>query len=101
MSKTKIILNNGLTLFDEVVANVEVTVDPASIADGDSATLEVDAPGAAFGDYVLVAPPYDLQDLNLGAPYVSAAGKVSIPLLNNTGGAVDLGEGDWKVKVIR
>lgn len=101
MGQVPIILHDGLTLFKEVVANVSVTVDPASISDGDSATLEMDVAGTAFGDFVLIAPPYDLQDLDFGAPYVSAAGKVSVALFNNTGGAVDLDEGNWKVKVLR
>lgn len=101
MTQVPIILNDRKELFREIVANVTVTVDPASISDGDSATLEVDVPGARLGDFVLYAAPYDLADLDAGAAYVSADDKVSIPLFNNTGGAVDLDEGEWKVKVLR
>ena len=96
----KIILNDGLTFFEEVVGTVVETIDPASIAASGTATAEIDVPGAAIGDYVLVAPGVDMQGL-LYSGYVSAAGKVEIAIFNPTAGAVDLAQSDWKVKVLR
>lgn len=101
MGQVPIILNDGKTLFKEVVADLSITTDPASISDGASATITFAVPGATFGDFVLVAPPYDIKGLEPGMPYVSDDDEVSIVLTNNTGSAVDLDEGDWRVKVLR
>lgn len=76
------------------------TWDPASIADGDGETKSLTVTGAALGDFVQVAAPYDLQDLQATA-YVQAADTVEIRLDNNTGGAVDLASGTWKVRVTK
>ena len=96
----KIILNDGLTLFEKIVGNGTDTIDPASIAASGTATADITVTGAALGDYVMVAAPYDLQGLVCTA-YVSAADTVTIVLFNPTAGAVDLASGDWKVKVMR
>lgn len=96
----KIVLNDGLTLFEKVVCNVVEKIDPASLDDGDSAATEIDAPGAQIGDYVLVSPGVDMQGL-VHSAYVSADDKVEIVIFNGTGGTVDLAESDWKVKVLR
>lgn len=100
MSNTKLVLNDGLTLFSEVVGNTTSTIDPASIADGASVTSSVTVSGAALGDYVLVAPGLDLQGLTYSASVIST-NTVEIVLSNTTGGAVDLGSSSWKVKVLR
>jgi len=97
----KYVMNDGLSLFEEVVANETITTDPPSIAAGATATVDFAVPGAALGDYVLIAPPYDFGGLEPGTPYVSAADTVSLTLRNNTGGAIDLASGGWKVKVLR
>ena len=101
MTQVPIILNDGKTLFKEVVADAVVKTDPPSISDGATTVISFNVPGAAFGDFVLVAPPYSLQGLIPSMPWVSDDDEVSIALTNNTGGAVDLDEGDWKVKVLR
>jgi len=97
----KYVMNNGLSLFEEVVANETITTNPPSIAAGATATVNFTVTGAAFGDYVLIAAPYNLGGLEPGMPYVSAANTVSLTLRNNTGGAIDLASGGWKVKVLR
>lgn len=78
-----------------------LTWNPASIGDGASATSgDVTVPDAEVGDFVQVGPPYDLQGLHCSG-YVRADDAVRIVLFNNTGGAIDLAEGIWKVKVTK
>lgn len=77
----------------------EDTWDPGSIADGDEEATEITVTGAALGDFVLVSFSLDVSDLALvGA--VTAADTVTVQLLNNTGGAVDLAEGTVRVRVL-
>lgn len=83
-----------------VIIDATVTWDPGSIADGDGETRSLTVTGAAFGDFVQVSAPYDLQDLQATA-YVQASNTVEIRLDNNTGGAVNLGSGSWKVRVTK
>jgi hypothetical protein len=99
MAGVPIILHDGQTLFSHVI-NASVTIDPPALNDGDSATAEVTVTGAALGDFVMFAPPYDTQGVTVTAT-VSAADKVRFVFTNNTGGAVDLAEGEWNVKVLR
>jgi len=93
---------DGTVLADSfgVGLDVSATINFASIADGDSAAQSVTVAGAAIGDFVLVAPPVDLQGLGMSASVISA-NTVEIVLVNGTGGAVDLASGEWKVKVLR
>lgn len=79
--------------------NATTTYDPPSIADK-SSTLSsgITITGAALGNYVQVGAPYDLQGLSATA-YVSATNTVKILLVNNTGGAVDLASGTWKIRI--
>lgn len=66
-----------------------VTWDAGSIADGDEEVKEVTVTGAALGDFVLASHGVDVADLAIvGA--VTAADTVTLQLLNNTGGAIDL-----------
>lgn len=77
------------------------TWDPASMAAGagqSSAALTVT--GAAFGDFVHVAAPYDLQGVTCTG-YVSATNNVVIRLHNGTAATVDLASGSWKVRVVK
>lgn len=74
------------------------TWDPSSIASGSGLTSsDVSVAGAAFGDAVDVAAPYSLQGLTATA-YVKSAGVVVVRLENQTGGAVDLASGTWRVR---
>jgi len=96
----KIVLNDGLILFDEVVGNVTETIDPESIGANGTATTTVTITGAAMGDIVIVAPGVDLQGM-VHSAYVSDADTVTIVLFNPTAGAIDLASSEWKVKVLR
>lgn len=89
----------GKTLFTSAL-NATATIDPASLLDAAGATSTVTVTGAALGDYVLVAAPYDLQGITVTA-YVSAADTVSIRVQNESGATVDLASGTWKVKVLK
>ncbi len=81
--------------------NATATYNPPSIADKSSALSSgITVTGAVFGNYVEVSAPYDLQGLSATA-YVSASDTVVILLLNNTGGAVDLASGTWKIRVTK
>lgn len=78
-----------------------VTWDPASLADGVGETsAAITVTGAALGDYVMIAAPYDLQGITCNG-YVSAENTVKIRLQNETGGPIDLASGTWKVRVIK
>lgn len=73
--------------------------DPANMADGAGETSgDITVTGAAFGDFVEVAAPYDLQGI-VATGYVRAADTVRIRLQNETGGAIDLPSGTWRVRV--
>jgi hypothetical protein len=58
----------------------------ASIASGAVSSGDVTVPGAALGDFVLLASEYDTADLAV-VGQVTAANTVTVSLLNNTGGA--------------
>jgi len=57
-------------------------------------------PGAALGDFVMVAPSIDPTD-GVFAGHVTGTNTVEITLLNNTAGALDFGSVDLKVVVLR
>ena len=78
-----------------------ITWNPGSLADGEGKTSAgITVKGAEFGDFVLVAAPYDLQGITCNG-YVSSVDTVKIRIQNETGGTIDLAEGIWKVKVIK
>lgn len=79
---------------------VSKTYDPPSVAVGGSTTTTLGLTGAALGDYVLVSFSLDLQGLTL-VGYVSAANVVTTVLSNSTAGAVDLGSGTLRAKLIK
>ncbi len=80
--------------------NKTETEDPTSLNDGVGTTLSFTVTGAAFGDFVLVAAPYDLQGITVTG-YVSAADTVAVRVQNESGGIIDLASGSWKVRVIK
>lgn len=83
-----------------VTATNTTTWDPGSIADGDEEAKEITVTGAVLGDLVLASFSLDVQDLVLRAS-VTAADTVTAILANNTGGAIDLGSGTLKAKIIK
>jgi len=74
--------------------------NPGNILDGAGVTALLTLTGAVFGDFVAVAAPYDLQGIQAMA-YVSAVDAVQFRLDNNTGGAVNLASGTWRVKLTK
>ncbi|RAV22206.1 hypothetical protein [Paenibacillus contaminans] len=101
MANTKIVLNDGLTLFKEVVANTTATIDPASMATvTGSLSSGLTVTGAAFGDHVILTAPYDLQGV-IASGFVSAANTVKVSFFNPTGGTIDLASGSYKILVVR
>lgn len=84
-----------------VVGETTFTYDPASLVDAAGESLgTATVAGALFGDYVMVAAPYDLQGITVTA-WVSAANTVTLRVQNETGGTINLASGSWKVKVVR
>lgn len=75
------------------------TWNAASIADGDMESKDVTVTGAALGDFVMASMGVDVADLGVSAQ-VTATDTVTVTLLNNTGGAVDLASTTVRVRVI-
>lgn len=74
---------------------------PGSLAaDAGATSSAISVTGAAFGDFVLVSAPYDLQGV-LATAYVSASGTVCIRVQNQTGASVTFGTGTWNVRIIK
>jgi hypothetical protein len=77
------------------------TWNPGAISSASGAlSSAITVTGAALGDFVMVAAPYDLQGIGATA-YVSAANNVKIQLSNLTGSSVTLGSGTWRVRVVK
>lgn len=83
---------------DLYIDAIKTAYDPASIADGASVTTTVTVTGAEIGDFVEVSFSQDLSGLVLTG-YISAADTATVVFANLTGGAVDLGSGNIKVRV--
>jgi hypothetical protein len=98
---TKLVLNNGRTLFSKVIDNVAATIDFANVVTGSGATAtDLTITGAELGDYVFVAALIDTQGLHLFG-WVSAANTVKVRVVNNTGADVNLASAVYNVKVVR
>ena len=76
------------------------TWNPGSIATAGEEVTTVTVVGAALGDFALVSFSVDVADLQLDA-HVTADNTVTCSLANVTGGAIDLGSGTLRVKVIK
>lgn len=76
----------------------QALIDPASIAVGGVLPISITVNGAAVGDYADVAPPYQIQGLEM-TYYVANTNQVQVILRNGQGAAIDLGSGVWKAKV--
>lgn len=75
-----------------------VTWDAAAILDGDMESKDITVTGAALGDFVLAAMGVDVVDLGVSAQ-VTATNTVTVTLLNNTGGSVNLASTTCYVRV--
>lgn len=95
------VIVNQLNALGEIIGSASGVWDPPNIANGAGATSpSFTVAGAAFGDFVMVAAPYNLQAI-IATGYVSAANTVLVRIHNGTGAAVNLGSGTWSVKVFR
>jgi hypothetical protein len=79
---------------------VYATWDPGTLVAGQQDFLNITVSGAAFGMGVVLAPPYDLQNMSATAQ-VTAADTVRITLFNSSNASVNLGSGSWGVKLVR
>ena len=78
-----------------------LTWNPGNLVDGAGETSSgITVTGAVFGDYVLVAAPYDLQDMTVTA-YVSAADTVKIRIQNESTNTINLASGTWTVRILQ
>ena len=79
--------------------NGSTTLDPASVADQEELATDVTVTGAVLGDFVSdVSCSVDVEDLGMTAA-VTSADTVTVVLVNNTTGAVDLGSCTFRVQV--
>ena len=76
------------------------TKDFGSIADGDEEAEEVTVTGAALGDFAMASLSVDSTDIVVTAE-VTASNTVTAVVLNNTGGAIDLGSATLSVRVFK
>lgn len=72
----------------------------AATGSGTFASSDVTVTGAALGDFVLVSMGVDTVDAVV-AGAVTAANTVTVTLLNNTGGAVDLASTTVRIAVLQ
>lgn len=82
----------------EIYGNL--TFDPGNLVDGQGTIAGITVVGANLGDAVEFSAPYDLQGITVTG-YVQVVNTVHLRLQNESGGAVDLGNGNWKVKVTK
>lgn len=75
-------------------------VDPSSVASGAQTSFTIGVTGSAIGDYVMVAPPYQIQGLQMTA-YISGAGVITVILKNDTGAPINLAAGIWRARVLQ
>lgn len=79
----------------------QAVINPGNLADGAGETIQVtNVDGATLGDWVLISAPYDLQDITVTA-YVQANSVVEIRIQNESGGAIDLASGTWRILIIK
>jgi len=79
------------------------TIDIPSIPSNSSYTVVAPLIGAIVGDFVQMTYPVELvtEELAVAVPMISDADEVSFVVHNHTGGAVNVGSGDYKFKIIR
>lgn len=89
------------TLLATPTLDAITTWNPGAITNSSGVTSSaITVTGAALGDFVMVATPYDLQGIDATA-YVNAANSVKIRLNNLTGATVTLASGTWRVRVVK
>ena len=104
------VLNDGTTELTATAAEINTVCDGvltgsvswnlASIAVGAEEPKQLTVTGAAIGDFVIVAPGVDVQEMTFSGSVISAD-TVELVVANNTAGAIDLAVSTWKVKVLK
>lgn len=83
------------------IISIQTTINPGNLADGAGETIQVTGVnGANLGDFVIVSAPYDLQDITVTS-YIQANSVIEIRLQNESGGAIDLASGIWRILVFK
>lgn len=77
------------------------TLDFASMATSNSASLTVSLTGASTGEAVLATPPANLSSALQRMAYVSAPNTITITLFNPTASTIDPPSGTWRVTVMK
>lgn len=84
-----------------IVRNNAIDLPNAAVGSGTFASLNVTVTGAALGDFVMVSLGVALPDGAAIVGSVTAANVVTLTLLNNTAGAVDLASTVARILVLR
>lgn len=84
----------------EVVGAGAFSVNPAQFVDNESQEVNLTVPGAALGDFVLVAAGVDVTESVVSAQ-VTAADTVSIVIGMLGGDTNDVAVSNWNVLVLR
>jgi hypothetical protein len=103
--------NNDLRLTNDSIGTISgylsgcvltgiVSYDPPNLLDGDGVTTTVTVTGASLGDQVTASFSLDLQGITMTA-WVSASNTVSVRFQNETGGAINLGNGAIRPRVTK
>jgi len=104
MAATSVVVKEGREQFGGVFSKVwaaKGTINFAEVADGDEAVDTIAVPGVALGDVVMaVSASIDVADMTLVAA-VTGTNEVTVQVLNNTGGAINLDSAVYKVIVGR
>jgi hypothetical protein len=89
-------------VFQNVIVYTDNAFNPANAATGSGtfSATDVTVTGAALGDLVLVSFNLDATDAVVTAA-VTAANTVTVVVLNNTAGAVDLAAGTLRLWVLQ
>ncbi len=88
-------------LLDTPKIDATTTWNPGAITNGAGVTSSaITVTGAAWGDMVVVAAPYDLQGV-MATAYVNATNSAVIRANNATGATVTLASGVWRVRIIK
>ena len=104
MAATSVVVKEGREQFGGVFSKVwaaKGTINFAEVADGDEAVDTIAVPGVALGDVVIgISASIDVEDMTLVAA-VTGSNEVTVQVLNNTGGAINLASAVYKVIVGR
>ena len=79
----------------------QALLDFPAIASGRSAALAVALPGATAGDAVALGPPASLPAGMLATAHVSAAGTVTVTVLNTTAATIDPAAMTYTVTIVK